>query len=167
MEKENNTKKYYAAGIIAENFIEELIISINFKRIHKNIEIFKDIDLSLEFGLLIKDILLAEFTEQQIYTMAEILKNGFTTIYLPFGSNRDRTSEYCKVLKQIENVIWIKLNDETVKAQFIAEETKDNSFELLYKISPDKFFNTARDLLNSIVGDHNEKKIENAINNEL
>lgn len=111
--------------------------------------------------------MLAKFTEQQIYTMAETLKNGFTTIYLPFGSNRDRTSEYRKVLKQIENVIWIKLNDETAKAQFVAEETKDNSFELLYKISPDKFFNTARDLLNSIVGDPNSQKNENTTNNEL
>lgn len=65
--------------------------------------------------------------------MATTFAKGYTTVYPPYGpQNRDRTPAYNNVLKKLSDSISVKINDENTKTKFVAEETKDDSFELSY-----------------------------------
>ncbi len=154
MKKEHNTKIYFEVSKIADTVIEELKIGVNMFHIKENLEILKDFDLSATFGQLIKDTIAEDFTDEQIKKIADSLENGYTTFLVPILNyeNRERTPEYNKALRSVVNSVSAKLNSQTAKEQFIAEETKhgDDVFEGMFGMSPEKFYDTARDLFNSL-----------------
>ena len=149
MEK-NNTEKLFKVAGVADTLIEEIKIAIKSNSIKENIDIIKKYDLSVFLGQLIKDALIKDFDDEQIEKIAEDLQH-YTTYLVPVFNyqNRERTPRYNKALKQVFDTVSAKLNDQTAKEEFVANETKHgDDFEHVYGISPEKFYDSAKDLFN-------------------